>query len=71
MSDHVDKLLADLRTEALAEVLPPGTEQARRTVRRRRAVAASTGAVLAVTVILSGVALAGGQRPHDPAPLAP
>ena len=71
MSDHLDKLLADLRTEALAEVLPPGTEQARRTVRRRRAVAASTGAVLAVTVILSGVALAGGQRPHDPAPLAP
>ena len=30
------RYLADLRTEALAEVLPPGAEQARRTVRRRR-----------------------------------
>jgi hypothetical protein len=71
MSDHLDKLLADLRTEALAEILPPGVEHARRTVRRRRGIAASAGAVLAVTVILSGMALAGGRAPHDPAPLAP
>ena len=71
MSDHLDEILADLRTGALAEILPPGAEQARRTVRRRRGIAASAGAVLAVTLILSGIALAGGRAPRDPAPLAP
>ncbi|UQU62426.1 hypothetical protein COUCH_25750 [Couchioplanes caeruleus] len=71
MSEHVDKLLTGLRTEALAEVKAPGAEQARRTVRRRRGIAASAGTVLAVTVILSGIALAGDRRPQDPAPLAP
>jgi len=71
MSEHLDKILADLRTEALAEVLPPGAGQARRTVRRRRGMAASAGAVLTVVVILSGIALAGERPPHGPAPLAP
>ncbi|MFI5933209.1 hypothetical protein [Actinoplanes sp. NPDC051494] len=72
MTDQLEQLLKQARTESLREVLAPGTDQVRRTVRRRRGILAGTGAVVAVGVIASGIALAGGGGGGgDVAPIAP
>jgi len=67
MTDNLGKLFADLRTEELQKVLPPGADDVRRTVRRRQGVAASAGAVVAVTVIAGAIAVSGGSGGSAPA----
>jgi len=68
MTENLEKLFADLRTEALQEILPPGADEARRTVRRRQGAAASAGAVVAVTAIAGAIAFSGGSAPVAPQP---
>jgi hypothetical protein len=70
MTDRLEQLFADLRSESLNRLVPPGPDQARRTARRRRAAAASAGAAVAVTAVVSGALLLGGHPPA-PAPAAP
>jgi hypothetical protein len=70
MNDQLDKRFADLRAEALREVLPPGPDAARRTVRRRQGVATSIGAVVAVGAVVSAMAVAGAHLPQGTPPAA-
>ena len=67
MTDQLEKLFAELRAESLAQIVPPGAERARRTVRRRRAIAASGGTAVAVIAVLSAVALLGPRPPDNSA----
>jgi hypothetical protein len=55
MTDQIEQLFRDLRTETLPKILAPGPGAARATVRRRREVRAAAGSVLAVTVIAVGI----------------
>ena len=71
MTDRVEQILTRVRTEALQDVRPPGVNEVRRTVRRRRAVTAGLAVAAAVTVISSGIALAGLRPPISTAPAAP
>jgi hypothetical protein len=68
MSDRTDTVLARARADAMRDVLPPGADQVRRTVRRRRAITAACGAAAAVGVIVSGIAVFGTNGPVLPAP---
>jgi hypothetical protein len=69
MTDQLDELFADLRTQALPQVRPPGAEAARHTVRRRRRRTRTAAAVvLAVAggVVTAGL-LIGGEHRVQPA----
>jgi len=71
MSDRTDELLVRVRADALRDVLPPGVDQVRRTVHRRRGVAAAVGAAAAVALVGSGIAIFGAGGPaSDAAPSA-
>jgi hypothetical protein len=72
VTDHLDRFFADLRTEAMAEVRPPGTAAARRTVRRRR-IGASAVAGVVLAVVVAGVAIGarGGDQTEPARPPAP
>jgi hypothetical protein len=71
MSDRSDTVLARARADAMRDVLPPGADQVRRTVRRRRGVTAACGAAAAVLVMVSGIAVFGTNGPVLPAPAGP
>lgn len=71
MNDQFDKLFANLRTQTLHEIRPPGTDAARRTVRRRQGIVTSIGAVVAVGAVVSAMAVAGGHLPNGGAAAAP
>jgi hypothetical protein len=71
MSDRVQEMLARARTDALRDVRPPGADEVRRTVRRRRGVTAAIGVAAGVTVIGSAIAVAGQSTPADDAPAGP
>lgn len=71
MSDRTDNVLARARADAMRDVLPPGADQVRRTVRRRRAITAACGAAAAIGVIVSGIAVFGTNGPVLPAPAGP
>lgn len=58
MTDRIQQLLEEARTDAMRDVRPPGTDEVRRTVRRRRGSAAVTGAAAAVAAMAAGFALA-------------
>ena len=73
MAERIEDLFAEFRVAAVQQVQPPGTEQVRRTVRRRRSTTAFAGVLLVafgVTVTLLGMS----ARPLSPAtgdPLVP
>jgi hypothetical protein len=69
MTDRTERLLEQARIDALRDVVPPGVDQVRRTVRRRRGAGAGAGVAVAVAAIASGIVLTGGRLP-DVAPLA-
>ncbi|WP_305784539.1 hypothetical protein [Symbioplanes lichenis] len=71
MTDRLDEVLGRARASALAEVRPPGADQVRRTVRRRRGVAAVAGVTAAVVLLAGGIALARGPQEPPPATPAP
>ncbi|GIE96172.1 hypothetical protein [Paractinoplanes rishiriensis] len=63
MTDQLERLFAEMRTEVIAEVRPPGVGMARRTVRRRRVV---TSAAAGVTLVVAATGLVlGGAAGHD------
>ncbi|BCJ44237.1 hypothetical protein GCM10010168_10500 [Actinoplanes ianthinogenes] len=68
MNDQLERLFADLRSETMATIMPPGVDAARTTVRRRRMRRTAVGAGLAV-LLASGVGL-GVAKPLRPAPPA-
>ncbi|WP_306207552.1 hypothetical protein [Actinoplanes sp. RD1] len=69
MTDRLDEVLGRARLSALAEVRPPGAGQVRRTVRRRRGIAASVSVAAAVLLLAGGIALA--QESREPLPSGP
>lgn len=62
MTDQIEELFKDLRTETLAKIIAPGPGAARVAVRRKREIRAAAGSVLAVAVVAVGV---GVVRNHD------
>ncbi|AEV81635.1 hypothetical protein ACWT_0621 [Actinoplanes sp. SE50] len=70
MADQIERLFADLRTDTLPRIRPPGADAARRTVRRRRRRAAAvTGiglAVLAVAAFTTPLRLSSPAEPAAP-----
>ena len=57
----IDQLFATFRAEAGTEIRPPGTDAARRTVRRRRSIRLAATAVLAIAAVVSiGLVARGG-----------
>jgi hypothetical protein len=71
MNDQLEKLFGDLRAEAMQEIQPPSAVEAMRTVRRRRGIFASAGAVVAVAAVATGIAVSNGQQPHGSSVAAP
>jgi hypothetical protein len=55
MTDQIEQLFQDLRTETVPKIIAPGSGAARQTVRRRREIRAATGSVLAVAVVAVGI----------------
>jgi hypothetical protein len=62
MTDQIEELFRDLRTETLSTIIPPGPGAARLAVRRKREIRAAAGSVLAVAVVAVGV---GAVRHRD------
>lgn len=62
MTNRTEELLRQARIEALREVRPPGVDAVRRTVHRRRGIAACVGAVVAAAAVACGIAVAGDWR---------
>jgi hypothetical protein len=62
MTDQLEQLFRDLRTDTVPTIIPPGADAARATVRRRREVRAAAGSVLAVAVVAIGI---GTVQGHD------
>jgi hypothetical protein len=71
MTDRTEKLLEQARVDALRDVMPPGVDQVRRTVRRRRGIAAAAGVAVGVAAITSGIALTSGYLPDMTTPVGP
>lgn len=69
MPDQLEELFAELRTETVPRLRPPGAEAARRTVRRRRD-RRTTVLTSAVLVVVAGAAIGVGRAelsdPADP-----
>ena len=72
MTDQLEDLFADLRSETLTEIRPPGVTAARQTVRRRRTTT-SVAAGAAVLAIAGGVGWLSltASRPSPNMPDAP
>jgi hypothetical protein len=69
VTDQLEDLFADLRTDTLTQVRPPGAARARRTVHRRRVVRSAATCVVAVAAVGAGVYVFGpppSVRPADP-----
>jgi hypothetical protein len=76
MTDRIEQLFQDLRTETLPTIIAPGPGAARSAVRRKREVRAAAGSVLAVAVVAVGVGAvrnrdAGQGSPDAPASAPP
>ncbi|GLY00778.1 MULTISPECIES: hypothetical protein [Actinoplanes] len=75
MSDRIDQMLADFRSEALPAVQPPGTAPLRRAARLRRAAitSAAAAAVLGMAALVAVVRPPTGAAPaaDTPAPSRP
>ncbi|WP_436524097.1 hypothetical protein [Actinoplanes sp. HUAS TT8] len=69
MTDQFEQLFADLRADTIPRILPPGSEAARGTVRRRRTRRTAMTGVGLVAVVAAGAALALPSPPQqaDPA----
>ncbi|MDI6100350.1 hypothetical protein QLQ12_17220 [Actinoplanes sp. NEAU-A12] len=68
MTDPIVRLLEQARADALRDVRPPGPDEVRRTVRRRRGIVAGIGTAVAV----AGIAAAGALAvPPSPGAVAP
>jgi outer membrane lipoprotein SlyB len=69
MPDQLEEMFAELRTQTVPQVRPPGAEAARRTVRQRRARTRTTVLAGAVLVMIAGAAIGVGrsQLLGDPA----
>lgn len=67
MTDQLEDLFAELRTETITRVRPPGPAVARRTVRRRRTTLVAAGCVVAAVAVGAGVQTIGGTTPRPPA----
>ncbi|HWS33910.1 MAG TPA: hypothetical protein VN408_14355 [Actinoplanes sp.] len=65
-TDHLEVLFADLRSDTLPAVRPPGTAAVRQTVRRRRTGRAMLSVAAAVLLIAGGINLATGHRSAAP-----
>lgn len=63
MTDRIQRLLELARADALRDVRPPGTAEVRRTVRRRRGLAAGAGAATAVAAVAAASVLLTGPQP--------
>jgi hypothetical protein len=77
VTDQLEDLFADLRSDTLTQVRPPGIEAARRTVHRRRTTKAVGGAAFVAVIAAGGIGSHllgplpfGPARDPDPATLA-
>jgi hypothetical protein len=69
VTDQLEDLFADLRTDTLTRVRPPGVARVRRTVHRRRVVRSAATCVVAVAAVGAGVQVFG--LPPSVRPAAP
>jgi hypothetical protein len=67
VTDQLEDLFAELRTDTLTEVRPPGIEAARRTVHRRRTTKAVGGAAFVAVIAAGGI----GSHLLGPLPFGP
>jgi hypothetical protein len=67
VTDQLEDLFADLRTDTLTAIRPPGTEAARRTVHRRRTTKAVGGAAFVAVIAAGGI----GSHLLGPLPFGP
>ena len=70
MTDRIAQILDQARADALRDVRPPGSDEIRRTVRRRRGLLAGTGTAVAVAAVAVGGALAVPPGPGTSPPSA-
>lgn len=70
MTDQLERLFGELRAETMSQILPPGSEAARSTVRRRRTRRTAITAAGLVVLVATGVGFALPARTRKPAPAA-
>jgi len=70
MTDQIEQLFKDLRSETLPTIIPPGPGAARLAVRRKREIRAAAGSVLAVAVVAVGVGAVRNRDADEGAPAA-
>jgi hypothetical protein len=70
MTDQIEELFRDLRTETLSTIIPPGPGAARLAVRRKREIRAAAGSVLAVAVVAVGVGTVRNRDTGERPPVA-